>query len=124
MLCGVSGSGSDVAVGCLVCMFLGDLFPVGFGRLALFSCDFWVANVTSEKVLVYEIPTFWLSGNRQEKARKWSLIFSKLNLYCIDQMFGHFMFFIGKLFKHLVVTISSAVKKAGVLNLQICCLTK
>ena len=69
------------------------------------------------------IPTFWLSDNSREKARKWSLIFLKLNLYCIDQMFGHFMFFIGKLFKHLVVTISSAVKKAGVLNLQICCLT-
>ena len=97
MLCGVSGSGSDVAVGCLVCMFLGDLFPVGFGRLALFSCDFWVANVTSEKVLVYEIPTFWLSGNRQEKARKWSLIFSKLNFTVWSKCCGYFMFFIFEL---------------------------
>ena len=97
VLCGVSGSGSDVAVGCLVCMFLGDLFPVGFGRLALFSCDFWVANVTSEKVLVYEIPTFWLSGNRQEKARKWSLIFSKLNFTVWSKCCGYFMFFIFEL---------------------------
>ena len=52
VLCGVSGSGSDVAVGCLVCMFLGDLFPVGFGRLHSFHVIFGGANVTSEKVLV------------------------------------------------------------------------
>ena len=50
VLCGVSGSGSDVAVGCLVCMFLGDLFPVGFGRLALFSCDFWVGDLVQNSV--------------------------------------------------------------------------
>ena len=40
VLCGVSGSCSDVAVGCLVCMFLGDLFPVGFGRLHSFHVIF------------------------------------------------------------------------------------
>ena len=98
---------SAVWFGC----FLGDLFPVGFGRLALFSCDFWVANVTSEKVLVCEIPTFWLSGNRQEKARKWSLIFSKLNFTVWSKCCGYFMFFIFELqlWKKLVFWICFCV---------------
>ena len=106
--------------------------------------------------IVYEIPTFWLSGNRQEKARKWSLIFLKLNFTVWSKCCGYFMFFIFELqlwkklvfwicfyvvwqfsvasdkvlhlfgnqvgegqrkllaincFKHLIVTISSAVKK-------------
>ena len=124
VLCGVSGSGSDVAVGCLVCMFLGDLFPVGFGRLALFSCDFWVANVTSEKVLVYEIPTFWLSGNRQEKARKWSLIFSKLNFTVWYKCCGYFMFFIFELqlWKKLVFEFASVLFDSFLLRVTKFCI--
>ena len=64
--------------------------------------------------IVCEIPTFWLSGNRQEKARKWSLIFSKLKFTVWTKCCGYSMFF------HFWTT---AVKKAGVLNLQLCCLT-
>ena len=75
----------------------GGSFSGGIWSSALFSCDFWVANVTSEKVLLYEIPTFWLSGNRQEKARKWSLIFSKLNFTVWTKCCGYFMFFIFEL---------------------------
>ena len=111
VLCGVSGSGSDVAVGCLVCMFLGDLFPVGFGRLALFSCDFWVGDLIRNSVWDPNILAI------RQQTRKGSEMVSDIfetQFYCMVQMLWLF---------HVFHFWTTAVKKAGVLNLLLCCLT-
>ena len=118
----ISGSGGDVAVGCLVWMVLGICFRCDLVVLHFFSYDFWVRDLIRNSVCDPNILAIrQQTGKGSEMV---SDIFETLIFTVWTKCCGHFMFFIGKLFKHLVVTISSAVKKAGVLNLQICCLTK
>ena len=92
-------------------ILFGDLFPVWFGRLALFSYDFWVGDLIRNSVWDPNILAI------RQQTRKGSEMVSDIfetQFYCMDQMLWPF---------HVFHFWTTAVKKAGVLNLQLCCLT-
>ena len=107
----ISGYGGDVAVRCLVWMSLGICFWCDLVVLPILSYDFWVRVPIRNSVCDPNILAI------RQQTRKGSEMVSDIfetQFYCMVQMLWLF---------HVFHFWTTAVKKAGVLNLLLCCLT-